>query len=48
MNKGRPFVGTSRYASIGAHNGDELSRKDDLESLGYVLIYLLTGIDSSW
>lgn len=43
LNKKKPFVGTSRYASIAAHNGHELSRKDDLESLGYVLIYLMCG-----
>ena len=39
----RPFLGTSRYASIAAHKGYELGRKDDLESLGYVLVFLYKG-----
>ena len=43
FSRKRSFIGTSRYASIAAHIGDELSRKDDLESLGYILIYLVTG-----
>ena len=43
FNDSKPFLGTSRYASIAAHKGHELSRKDDLESLGYMLLYLLKG-----
>lgn len=39
----RDLVGTARYASRNAHQGKELSRRDDLESLSYVLIYLATG-----
>lgn len=39
----KPFIGTIRFASEAAHKGYEVSRKDDLESLGYVLVFLLKG-----
>lgn len=36
-------VGTRRYSSLNADAGLELSRRDDLESLFYSLVYLLHG-----
>ena len=37
------LIGTCRYVSVNSHKGFELSRRDDLITLGYVMINLIKG-----
>ena len=43
FNKSNNSIGNYIFSSINALRGVELSRRDDLESLGYMLIYFLKG-----
>jgi hypothetical protein len=36
-------MGTARFASIHSHLGEELSRRDDLEALCYIMLYFFNG-----
>ena len=43
MRENNPLMGTACYASANCHLGYSLSRRDDLESLLYLFVYMLKG-----
>jgi serine/threonine protein kinase len=43
IKKTSNMIGSKNYASINSHKCNDLSRRDDLESLCYMLIYFYTG-----
>jgi casein kinase I family protein HRR25 len=43
IKKSNNLIGSLSYASINAHDCIELSRRDDMESLGYMLAFLYLG-----
>ena len=43
LKENRNLTGTARYASCNAHNGLEQSRRDDMESIAYVILYFFKG-----
>lgn len=43
LQQNQPLIGTARYTSMNALLGIRLSWRDDIESLAYILIYLVRG-----
>jgi serine/threonine protein kinase len=45
---GSPLIGSARYASLAAHRGEALGRRDDLISMMYSLMYVTNGGALPW
>ena len=43
LKTNRPMIGTPNFVSVNVHNGLEPSRRDDLESVAYMMIYFQLG-----
>ena len=46
--QGKGIIGTTEFLSMNAGNCQEHSRRDDMESLGYVLIYFMKNGELPW
>jgi len=44
ITEGKSIIGTPNFISVNIHNGIEPSRRDDLESVAYIMIFLINGI----
>ena len=43
MKSGKTIIGTPNFISVNVHNGIEPSRRDDLISVAYIILYLING-----
>jgi serine/threonine protein kinase len=44
----KPIIGSANFVSLNVHKGIEPSRRDDVESCIYIILYLLQGGHISW